>query len=69
MRLACTLYIGAAYSTDKRRIYERLSRAVKLPSPEPLRAGAPSDLVIAALLNNPPLKTLYKPSPGARYAQ
>ncbi len=59
MRLACTLYIGAAYSTDKQRIYERLSRAVKLPSPEPLRAGAQSDLVIAALLNNPPLDYFF----------
>jgi len=55
--------------TDKRRIYERSSRTAQLPSLEPLRAGAPSDLVIAALLNNPPLKTLYKPSPGARYEQ
>jgi hypothetical protein len=46
-------------STDKRRIYERSSRAAQLPSLEPLRAGAPSDLVIAALLNNPPLDYFF----------
>jgi hypothetical protein len=48
------------YNDYRRSVYvECLSRAVQLPSPEPLRAGAPSVLVIAALLNNPPLDYFF----------